>query len=412
MPRMRLSHLKSLEILQLVRTHGYISRSQVAEKADASPFLVSKICDSLLAGNFIAEAGHGDSTGGRRPTLLSLRPDFGRLIGVHLGSVNVRIALTDFKGNLIEYTKDRSQASEGPEIAMRHLITLIDRMLQKAKLKQSDLNGIGMGVSGVVERNTGVMIFWPKLPLWTNVSVKKMLEDKYKTLVQLEDTSRTRALAEYRLGGADAAKHFIYVAVGAGIGAALFLDGHLYSGAGGFAGEFGHITAIENGRLCSCGNRGCLETLVSASALIRKARHGLSAGLSNTLMEIAQGDARSVSVEMLAQAARTGDRFTARLLSEAGAHLGRGIVGLLNLLNPELIVIGGGVASAVGDLLLPEIERVVQQRAMIQDVNQVQIRISKLGDEEWALGATLVVVEKALAQAFLKALERKKRPSR
>ena len=128
-------------------------------------------------------------------------------------------------------------------------------------------------------------------------------------------------------------------------------------------------------------------------------------------MEIAQGDARSVSVEMLGQAARTGDRFTARLLSEAGVHLGRSIVGLVNLLNPELIVIGGGVASAVGDLLLPEIERVVHQRAMMQDVNQVQIRISKLGEKEWALGATLLVVEKALAQAFLKTPERKKRAS-
>jgi glucokinase len=132
---------------------------------------------------------------------------------------------------------------------MRRLINLIDHMLQKSKLKYSDLNGIGIGVSGIVERSTGVMIFWPKLPLWTNVPVKKMLEDRYKTLVQLEDTSRTRAFAEYRLGGADAAKDFIYVAVGAGIGAALFLDGRLYSGAGGFAGEFGHITALENGRL-------------------------------------------------------------------------------------------------------------------------------------------------------------------
>jgi N-acetylglucosamine repressor len=409
---MRLSRLSSLEILQLIRVHGHISRSQVAEKAGASPFLVSKICDSLLAGGFIAEAGHGDSTGGRRPTLLSLRHDFGRLIGVHLGSVNVRIALTDFRGNLIEYVKDKSYANEGPQVAMRRLMNLIDQMLQKAKLKYSDLNGIGVGVSGVVERSTGVTIFWPKLPLWMNVPIKRMLEDRYKTLVGLEDTSRTRAFAEYRVGGANGAKHFIYIAVGAGIGAALFLDGQLYTGSGGFAGEFGHITALENGRLCSCGNRGCLETLVSASTLIRKARLGLSAGLSNALMEIAQGDARSVSVEMLGQAARAGDRFAARLLSEAGAHLGRGIVGLANLLNPELILIGGGVASAVGDLLLPEIERVVRERAMIQDINQLQIRISKLGEKDWALGATLLVVEKALAQSFLKAPERKKRASR
>src|SRR5580698_5403153 len=133
MPKIRLSHLGSLEILQLIHAHGAISRSQVAESTGTSPFLVSRICDRLLAAGFISEAGHGDSTGGRRPTLLSLRPDFGRLIGVHLGSVNVRIALTDFKGNLIEYTKDRSHANEGPEVAMRRLMNLIDHMLQKSK---------------------------------------------------------------------------------------------------------------------------------------------------------------------------------------------------------------------------------------------------------------------------------------
>jgi glucokinase len=317
-----------------------------------------------------------------------VKRDFGRLIGVHLGTVNVRISLTDFRGNLLEYVKDKSHANRGPDVAMRHLMNRIDQMLQKSGVSYSELSGIGIGVSGVLERSTGVTLFWPKLPLWVNVPVKKMLEDRYKTLVELEDTSRTQAFAEYRLGGADSAKHFIYIAVGAGIGAALFLNGQLYSGAGGFAGEFGHITVSETGPLCSCGNRGCLETMVSASTLIRKARHGLSAGLSNTLMEMAQGDARSVSVEMLANAARKGDRFAVRLLSETGAYLGRGIVGLLNLLNPELIVIGAGVASAVGDLLLPEIERVVRDRAMIQGVNQVQIRMSKLEEKDWALGAS------------------------
>lgn len=412
MPRTRLPHLNTLQILQLIRAYGSISRSQVAEKTGASPFLVAKICDHLLALGFITEAGHGDSTGGRRPALLSLRRDFGRLIGVHLGSVNVRIALTDFRGNLIEYTKDKSLADKGPEAAMRHTMQLIDRMLQKAGLRHSDLSGLGIGISGVVERSTGVMLFWPKLPLWVNVPVRKMLEDRYKNLVELEDTSRTRAFAEYRLGGADSANHFIYIAVGAGIGAALFLHGQLYSGAGGFAGEFGHITVSETGPLCSCGNRGCLETMVSASTLIRKARHGLSAGLSNALIEIAQGDPRRVSVEMLGEAARKGDRFAVRLLSETGSYLGRGIVGLVNLLNPELIVIGAGVASAVGDLLLPEIERVVRGRAMMQGVNQVQIRMSQLGEKEWALGAALVVAEKALTQAYLKRIEVKKRTSR
>jgi predicted NBD/HSP70 family sugar kinase len=412
MPKIRLSHLGSLEILQLIRAHGAISRSQVAESTGTSPFLVSRICDSLLAAGFISEAGHGDSTGGRRPTLLSLRKDFGRLIGVHLGTVNVRIALSDFKGNLLDYIKDKSHANKGPEVAMRHVTDLIDKMLHKAKLNRGELHGIGIGVSGVLDRRTGVTLFWPKLPLWVNVPVRQILEERYKTLVGLDDTSRTQAFAEYRLGAANSAKHFVYIAVGAGIGAALFLNGELYSGAGGFAGEFGHMTVSETGPLCSCGNRGCLETMVSASTIIRKARQGLSAGLSNTLMELAQGDGQKISVEIVASAARQGDRFARRLLLEIGTYLGRGIVGLVNLLNPELIVIGGGVANAVGDLLLPEIDRVIRDRAMIQGVNQVEIRVSRLEEKDWALGATLAIAEKALAQSFLKSLEPKQRRPR
>jgi predicted NBD/HSP70 family sugar kinase len=411
MPRVPLSRLHTLEILQLIRAQDSISRASLAEKTGTSPFLISKTCDQLLAAKFISEAGQGDSTGGRRPTLLSLKPNLGRLIGVDLGAVNVRIAMTDFSGNLIDYVKDASHADKGPDVALRRLTQLIDEMLAKAGVAASELNGIGIGISAVLERSTGVALFWPKLPLWMNVPVKKILEEKYKTLVELDDTSRTQAFAEFRLGAMASTKHFIYVAVGAGVGAALFLDGKLYSGAAGFAGEFGHVTVSEDGPLCSCGNRGCLETMVSASALIRKARLGLAEGLSNTLMQLSQENPKHLSVEMLAKAASQGDRFTRRLLSDTAISLGTSLVSLVNLLNPELIVIGGGVASALGELMLPEIERIVRDRAMIQGEGQVEIRISKLQEKDWALGATLLVVEKALAQSFMKAMEPKKRGS-
>jgi predicted NBD/HSP70 family sugar kinase len=411
-PKMPLSRLNTLQVLELIHAQGPLSRANVAERTGTSPFLVSKICDKLLTAGFITEAGQGDSTGGRRPTLVSIRPDFGRLIGIHLGTVNVRIAMTDLMGNLIEYIKAESHADKGPEFALRHLIGLVDQMLKKTGLGYSDISGIGLGVSGVLERSTGTTLFWPKLPLWVNVPIRQMLEERYKTLVEIEDTPRTQALAEYRIGGANSAQQFIYIGVGAGIGAALFLDGRMYTGVGGFAGEFGHITVSETGPLCSCGNRGCLETMISASAVIRRAQQGLSAGLSNTLMQMSQKSAKGLSVEILGQAARQGDRFALRILSEAGSHLGRSIVGLINLLNPELIVIGGGVASAVGDLLLPEVERVVRDRAMLQGLNQVHIQMSKLQEKDWALGATLLVSEKALAQAFLKWIEPKKRSAR
>ncbi|MBS1851561.1 MAG: ROK family protein [Acidobacteria bacterium] len=407
---MPLSPLHTLHSLQVVRAEGSISRAHLAEKTGHSPFLISKICDKLLAAGFVSEAGQGDSTGGRRPTLLSLKPGLGRLLGIHLGTVNVRIAMTDFRGELIEYAKAESHCNLGPEVAMQHLIDLVDQMLKKTGVSYSELDGIGIGASGVVERNTGTTLFWPKLPLWINVPVRKIFEERYKTVVEVEDTSRTQAFAEYRLGGVDSAKHFVYVAVGAGIGAALFFNGQLYSGGAGFAGEFGHMSISETGPLCSCGNRGCLETIVSAAALIRKARHGISGGLSNALMKMSLGNSANLSVEMLAQAARDGDRFSLRLLAETGTQLGRGLVGLINLLNPELIVIGGGVASAIGELILPEIERTVRERAMIQGGDkQVRIQISKLQERDWAVGATLLVVERALAKSFTEKTEPKKR---
>lgn len=409
MPKMPLSPLHALQSLQVIRAKGSISRAHLAEETRDSLFLVSKICDKLLAAGFVSEAGQGDSTGGRRPTLLSLKPGLGRLIGIHLGTVNVRVAMTDFSGELIEYTKDESRCKLGPDVAMQHLIGLVDQLLKKNQVSYSELDGIGIGVSGVVERTTGTVLFWPKLPLWTNVPVRQILEDRYKSVVELEDTSRTQAFAEYRLGGVDSAKHFVYIAVGAGIGAALFFNGQLYSGAAGFAGEFGHISISEGGPLCSCGNRGCLETVASAAALIQQARHGITGGLSNTLVKMSAGKSENLSVEMLAQAAQEGDRFSLRLLSETGTQLGRSLVGLINLLNPELIVIGGGVATAIGELILPEIERVIRERALIQGDDQVKIQISKLQERDWAVGATLLVAEKALAKSFSAKTEPKKR---
>src|ERR1700687_4135539 len=130
MPRIPLSRLHTLDILQLIRSEGSISRAHLAEKTGTSPFLVSKTCDKLLAAGFVTEAGQGDSTGGRRPTLLSLKPGLGRLIGVHLGTVNVRIAMTDFSGHLIEYVKGESRANQSPEVAMQHLVDLLDQMLE------------------------------------------------------------------------------------------------------------------------------------------------------------------------------------------------------------------------------------------------------------------------------------------
>lgn len=412
MPKVRLSHVHALNLLQLIYDRVSLSRADIVAETGHSPFLAAKLCDRLLEGKFISESGFRESTGGRRPVLLSVRPGLGRLLGIHLGTVNVRIVLTDLAGNVIEYLKAPSLSEDGPAVAIPHLLRLLNELLRKGGVRPRDLRGVGAGISGVLDRASGTTLYWPKRPLWVNVPLKQILQEQFEVLVQVEDTPRTMALAEQRFGQAKAAKHFMFVLLGAGIGAALFFNGQLYAGASGFAGEFGHMIIDEGGPLCSCGNRGCLEALVSASALIQKARDAVSLGISNHLLRLTDGDAGTMAVETIARAARDGDRYSLRLLSEAGSQLAAGLAGAVNLLNPELIVLGGGLSAAAGDLLLPELQRAVRERVMIDSAGQVRLQLSSLKETDWARGGALLVARRALEEMFLDSAARERRASR
>jgi predicted NBD/HSP70 family sugar kinase len=401
MPKIRLPHAHAAQILRLIFEHSQISRADLAAETGFSAFLVSKLCELLIDAGYISESGSGESSGGRRPALLSISPGLGRVIGIHIGTVNVRIALTDMAGTSIEYVRGASRANEGPEVAIPHLIGLVEQVIRQAGLKKTDIQGIGTGISGVLDRHTGTTLFWPKIPQWVNVPVRKLLEDHFEVPVEVEDTPRTMAMAERRIGAAQRVREFVYVMIGAGTGSALYLNGQLYTGSAGFAGEFGHITVDEDGPLCSCGNRGCIETLVSAGALIRRAQQGLTMGMSTQLWQLSGGDSARISVETVAQAARKQDRFSLGLFREVGSHLGTGLVALINLLNPELVVIGGGMMSAAADLLMPQIETAVRERALVRTTNDVRIQASTLQDPEWARGAALLSAEKVLEPMFL-----------
>lgn len=405
MPKIRRPQSRLLRLFRLIYFHSPVSRSELVEKTGYSAFLVSKMCDELIRKALVCETGPGSSTGGRPPTMLSVNPDLGRLVGVHIGTVNVRIAVTDISGAVLAYLKAPSRVEAGPEAALGHLISLVQECMRRAGVTRGRLRGIGIGISGVLDRATGTTMFWPKVPQWVNVPVRQVFAQHFEVPVEIEDSPRTMAIGERRLGEAGRADPFIYITAGAGMGAAIFLKGALFTGAGGFAGEFGHVTVDAGGPMCSCGNRGCLEALVSASALIRRARTAVNEGLAIELWQLCQGDPARITVELIAQAASQGDRFSRNLLEQAGEHLGTGIVVLVNLFNPELIVVGGGLAMAAGSFLLPAVEHVVRQRALVQTAGQLRIQISSLDDSGWARGAALLVSEKALELEFLDATE-------
>lgn len=401
MPTIRLLESHLVRLLKLIFSHGPVSRSLLAQQTGYSTFLLSKLSEKLLLSGYVTENGSGNSTGGRRPKLLSITPGLGRLVGVDFGTVNLRIAVTDVAGNVLGHEKHPSPASEGAEAGLPRVIDLIEGALRRAKVKRDQLWGLGMGISVVLDRTTGTAMFWPKVPEWVNVPLRKMLADHFHTATEVDDSVRMMALAERRFGAAAEARQFVYVMLGAGIGSALFLNGCLHTGTGGFAGEFGHIQVQEDGPLCSCGNKGCVEVLASASALICKAKEAMASGLSSGLWEGCQGRPEGISVELIVQAAREGDRFCLGLLNEAGKHIGTGIVGLVNLLNPELIVLGGRLASAAAEFILLPIRRSVCERALERAAGNVRIELSTLDEMAWATGAALSLAEKVLESRFL-----------
>ncbi len=401
-------HVRLLSLLEVIYEKGQISRTELVEQTGNSPFLVSKMCDELLEAGLIQETGPGNSTGGRPPTLLSINPNFGRVVGLHIGAFNTRIAITDLAGTLLAFRKVPSQVERGPEAALQQFTSEIDATLRQASVAQEQVCGIGIGISGVLDRATGTVLIWPKIPQWVNVPVKQVFAERFETVIEVEDTSRTMAMAERRFGTGKQASEHVYVSVGVGIGAALFFREQIYTGGGGFAGELGHITVDEHGPLCSCGNRGCLEVMVSAAVLIKRAQNAVSQSLSTTLWRLSGGDLGKISLEMVGEAAMQGDRFARSLLYEAGTFLGIGLVGVINLLNPTLITIGGGLALAAGQFLLPAVEQVIRDRALEPQAAAVTVELSKLGEADWARGAALLVTSKALKASFLNAISRSK----
>lgn len=400
-PRARL-----LGLLKVIYDKGQISRTDLVEQTGYSPFLISRMCDELLEAQFIQETGPGNSTGGRPPTLLSVNPNFGRVVGLHIGAFNTRIVVTDLKGTLLAFRKVPSLVQRGPAAALQHFMSEINATVKQAGVAKDQICGIGVGISGVLDRATGTLLMWPKIPQWVNVPVKEIFSERYATVVEVEDTSRTMALAERRFGTGNVPSEYVYVSVGMGIGAALFVKGQLYTGAGGFAGELGHITVDEHGPLCSCGNHGCLEVMVSASVLIERAQNAVMQNRSSILWRLSEGNLERISLEMIGEAARQGDRFCRSLLREAGTFLGIALVGIVNLLNPALINIGGGLALAAGQFLMPAVEQVIRDRALEPQASAIRVELSMLGEADWARGAAMLVTSNALESFFLHGISR------
>jgi glucokinase len=227
-----------------------------------------------------------------------------------------------------------------------------------------------------------------------------MLEEEFDVPCLLDDSVKAIAIAEKHFGLGKNLHDFIYIDVGMGIGAAIFINENLYRGSGGSAGEFGHMTVDERGPLCCCGSNGCLEAMASGGAIIQAVRSAIEKGVDSKVRELANGNLDQITIEQVAQAASQNDPLAFRILDEAISHIGVALADVVNLLNPSVVIFGGGVFRAAPQLLLDTLKRPLKQRALEKSANEVQLKGSALGGEAGALGAARLISERVLEQVY------------
>jgi len=286
-------------------------------------------------------------------------------------------------------------ADEGVDSVINRIVLAIEQIILPRGVALSQLYGISIAAAGAIDAPRGIITLSPNLPGWRDIPLRDIIRERLGIKTWLINDTNAAALAEHQLGAGQGIKNLLYLTVGTGIGGAVILGGRLYTGASGSAGEIGHMTIDANGLRCKCGNIGCLETLASGTAVAREAIRRVSRGEGSSLSEIVAGRIGSITAEHVAMAAWDGDCLALDVINKAATYLGVGLVNLVNIFNPEMIIIGGGLAK-MGDLLLNPARQVVREKAFAVSAEAVGILPTQLGDDAGILGAAIFAFEQGV----------------
>jgi glucokinase len=310
------------------------------------------------------------------------------VLAIDLGGTKIMAALVSPRGQILAKENYPTLAKEGPQPVINRIFSAIDHLLEGENIDLSKLQGISIAAAGAIDLERGVVTSSPNLPGWHDVPLREIVSGKYKLKTFIINDASAGALGEKEFGAGKGVDNFVYLTVGTGIGGGIIINGCLYLGSCGSAGEIGHITIDVNGPRCSCGNIGCLETLASGTAIAREAIRRISGGEKSILTEMVDSKMENVTAELVGVAVQRGDSLALEVISQTATYLGVGMVNLVNIFNPEMIVVGGGVAQ-MGDLLLEPARQVVKERAFKLSAQAVRIVPSQLGDEAVVLGAAI-----------------------
>ena len=354
-------------VLNLLREQGPLSRTELSHRTGLAPSVLTRLIRELLSEGVVMEAGKAESNGGRRPTLVALNPSYASAIGLKVE----RTRLLGARVNLAGRIRARGAVPFPERLDPQRFLELARGLVEE--LGEGRLLGVGIGISGFVDAARGIELYSPILG-WREVPLAAPLSQLVGLPVYLENDVNALTLAERWYGAGRAFRNFVCVTVGEGIGAGVVIGGELYRGATGGAGELGHTTINPDGPRCRCGERGCLEVYASDRFLLSQAK---ALGYE--------------SIEELAAVARDGDRAAQAVFTEMGRALGIGVKNLVNLLNPEAVVLGGERLDAA-DLFLPAFEEQVRRHSFPKEAEDLVIVPAELGEEGFLIGAATLAV--------------------
>jgi N-acetylglucosamine repressor len=388
-------------ILNAIRDRGPLSRQQVSESCSLSVATAKRLVDELISVGLLAEGHQLKSSGrGRKPSVIALSPAYGFTVGVVMEPGRLSVTALGFDGSTL-YRKELSPGTEDRGPLQDLLVSeTANAIAACGRADHGPLLGVGVGVAGLVDARSGVVLYCPGLPGWENVRLAALMGEKFGVDVLLDDAVRCMALAEKRHGAVKTVDTFLFLYIGLGVGSGIILDNRIYRGANGVSGEFGHITVKENGPLCKCGNRGCLEALVSTRAILSRVRELAAAGVYSTLGSAAASDS-SLTLSQVGRAAMEGDRLSSIVVAETEESIGIGIADLINVFDPGTVILAGEVVEELHGLILSGIERIVRRRALHAIAQRTVIAKSVFDSDSGSLGAATLVIEKIFGNEIL-----------
>ncbi len=381
-------------VLGLIWEARRISRADLARETRLARSTISEIVSTLIPTGLVYEVGLGRSRGGRRPIVLEFRDDACCILGVEMGAAHVAVALTDLRGRVLAWRQRAHEVREDPDGTRAVMVALCNECLAARPADAPPLLGIGVAVPSPHDPADPDHLSETVLPAWHGRSGVREVLGRFEVPILIDNDANLGALAEQWWGAGKGLRDFAYVKVATGVGSGHVVAGEIYRGATGVAGEIGHMAIDPNGGPCLCGLRGCLATFVGADALVARARALAGEYPDSTVA------AGTQTVAQIENAALQGDELATQVVNEAAEHLGVALAGMLNLMNPARVIIGGGF-SRLGERLLAPLRETLRHRTLLSSIDATDICTSELGPRTIAIGASTLVLKAALGDSRL-----------